>query len=307
MAVYKVPQDVEADDKLLGPFSFRQFIYLMVVAACLGLAWFLGTIFIGLALIPIPIVLFFGALALPLKKDQPMEAYLAAVVQFYLKPRKRTWKADGRESLIEITVPKTTEVQRTKDISYDEASKRLSYLANVVDSEGWAIKGVANAQQSALREDVYNDAMKTEDMLDLTATASSNIDQMIHKNDQVQRETVINNMKAAFSQDDTLSLDGQPQIVQHGRNMSAPAQTPVKQFQPMPPNPNHPVVQPIAPAYPTTANPQETGQEEASKNTPSPDIINLANNSDLSIETIAREADRIAQKESQDEVFISLR
>ena len=27
MAVYKVPQDVEADDKLIGPFSFRQFIY----------------------------------------------------------------------------------------------------------------------------------------------------------------------------------------------------------------------------------------------------------------------------------------
>jgi hypothetical protein len=24
MAQYKVPQDVEADDKLIGPFSFRQ-------------------------------------------------------------------------------------------------------------------------------------------------------------------------------------------------------------------------------------------------------------------------------------------
>ena len=32
MAVYKVPQDVEADDKLIGPFSFRQFIYLIIVA-----------------------------------------------------------------------------------------------------------------------------------------------------------------------------------------------------------------------------------------------------------------------------------
>ncbi len=32
MAVYKVPQDVEAEDKLLGPFSMRQFIYLIIAA-----------------------------------------------------------------------------------------------------------------------------------------------------------------------------------------------------------------------------------------------------------------------------------
>ena len=44
---------------------------------------------------------------------------------------------------------------------------------------------------------------------------------------------------------------------------------------------------------------------------PSPDIINLANNPDLSIETIAREANRIHQKEAkldeEEEVVISLR
>ena len=39
MATYKVPQDVEADDKLIGPFSFRQFIYLIVVALAGAMAW----------------------------------------------------------------------------------------------------------------------------------------------------------------------------------------------------------------------------------------------------------------------------
>ena len=89
MAEYKVAQDVEAEDKLLGPFSFRQFIYLIVVAIAGALAWGLAQIFVGLAIIPLPIILFFGALALPLRKDQPMEIYLAAIVSFYLKPRKR--------------------------------------------------------------------------------------------------------------------------------------------------------------------------------------------------------------------------
>lgn len=89
MAVYKVPQDVEADDKLLGPFTFRQFIYLIIVALACGMAWLLSQIFIPLAIIPLPIILFFGAIALPIKKDQPMEAYLGAMVSFYfIKPRK---------------------------------------------------------------------------------------------------------------------------------------------------------------------------------------------------------------------------
>ena len=89
MAVYKVAQDVEADDKLIGPFSFRQFIYLIIVAISIALAWGLSRIFVGLAVIPLPLILFFGALALPLRKDQPMEVYLAALVSYYLKPRKR--------------------------------------------------------------------------------------------------------------------------------------------------------------------------------------------------------------------------
>lgn len=58
MAVYKVPQDVEADDKLIGPFSFRQFIYLIIAAIAIALAWGLSQLFIPLAIIPLPIIIF---------------------------------------------------------------------------------------------------------------------------------------------------------------------------------------------------------------------------------------------------------
>jgi hypothetical protein len=78
MAVYKVPQDVEAEDKLIGPFSFRQFIYLIVAALGIFMAWALSQVFIGLLILPLPIVFAFLALALPLRKDQPMETYLQA-------------------------------------------------------------------------------------------------------------------------------------------------------------------------------------------------------------------------------------
>ena len=102
MSIYKVPQDVEAEDKLLGPFSFRQFIFLMITVASMAAMYVLGMILLPLALLPLPFVLFFGALALPLRKDQPMEVYLAAVISFILKPKKRLWQPDGIEYLVEI-------------------------------------------------------------------------------------------------------------------------------------------------------------------------------------------------------------
>ena len=113
MAQYKVPQDVEADDKLLGPFSFRQFIYLMIASGGIVAAIGLFQIFPLLAIVPLPVVFFFALLALPLKKDQPMETYLAAIVYYHLKQKNRIWTPGQRESTIIITAPKIVEKNRT--------------------------------------------------------------------------------------------------------------------------------------------------------------------------------------------------
>ena len=59
MAQYKVPQDVEADDKLIGPFSFRQFVYLLVAAGLIALAVGMFQLFPLLAIIPLPFAFFF--------------------------------------------------------------------------------------------------------------------------------------------------------------------------------------------------------------------------------------------------------
>ena len=163
MAQYKVPQDVEADDKLIGPFSFRQFVYLLVAAGLIALAVGLFQLFPLLALIPLPPVFLFLVLALPLKKDQPMETYLAAMVTYYLKPHTRVWTPGQRDSTILITAPKIVEDSRTRDITGEEATHRLSFLANLMDSEGYAIKGAVN---SSMREDLVAEANAQTDMFD---------------------------------------------------------------------------------------------------------------------------------------------
>lgn len=323
MATYKVPQDVEAEDKLIGPFSFRQFVYLAIAVVGIGLGWGLSQLFLPLAIIPLPIVLFFGALALPLRKDQPMEVYLAAVVSFYLKPRKRLWQPDGIQSLVEITAPKEVEIERSKNLSQAEAQQRLSYLANIVDTGGWAVRGVETPPENAMRGDVYFEAQQTQDVLDDTGGVARSFDTRLTEADSRRREEVMERMRQqppAPAQPTPPPIADPYATLQPSAGPQPQVEEPSVQFNPYPNAIRQAVIQPLgeqqkAPPQPKPTTPARAPEPQkpaapTSEKAVSPDIINLANNPDLSVETIAREAQRIRKKEEslpEDEVVISLR
>lgn len=198
MAVYKVPQDVEADDKLIGPFSFRQFIYLIIVAISMAGAWGLSRLFIPLAIIPLPIIIFFAALALPLRKDQPMEAYLSAVVSFYfLKSRKRFWIPDGIDSFVTIIPPKDADKILTKELDETEATRRLSYLADLVDTHGWAIRGAGSTPDTAMNKDIYYESQTAEDMFDKGSAKAQDLTKKLDQESDERKEEARAVMQAA--------------------------------------------------------------------------------------------------------------
>lgn len=297
MAVYKVPQDVEADDKLLGPFSFRQFIYLIIVAMAVGVGWVLAQIFVGLAVLVLPIIIFFGALALPLKKDQPMETYLGALISFYfIKPRKRFWQPDGLNALVEITAPKTVEPELIKDISQQEARARLSYLSDIVESEGWAVRGQGVPTQGIATYQQTVDDQDDSDLLGDTNASAQRFDQMLDTRD----ERGLSEVRSSFQQYATAD--------------PPPTDMPQLQYNPYPPI-HQSVVQP---ARPQQSVPQRKSSSKSkatpapqttSVNTPSPDIIKLANESDgISVASIAGQAHRLEKQHGlpDEEVEISL-
>jgi hypothetical protein len=200
MAVYKVPQDVEADDKLIGPFSFRQFIYLIIVAISMAGSWGLSQLFIPLAIIPLPIIIFFAALALPLRKDQPMEAYLSAVVSYYfLKSRKRFWQPDGINSFVTIIPPKDADKILTKELTDDEATKRLNYLADLVDTHGWAIRGADGTPggDTSINTDLYYESQQMPDMMDNTTPEAQALNKQLSDGATAKKEEAVAGMKAA--------------------------------------------------------------------------------------------------------------
>ena len=293
MAQYKVPQDVEADDKLLGPFSFRQFVYLLIAGALIALAVALFQLFPLLAIIPLPAVLLLVVLALPLKKDQPMETYLAALVSYYLKPHNRIWTPGQKESTITISAPKIVDDNRTRDITGEEATHRLSFLADIVDTEGQAIKGISPTR---VNEQLVAEA-QTNDMFE--TSHFDNLENTIAKDENERHEEVIKEMKEEIERNENLTTNGE--IIKKSEEQKPKLATvnydSESIVKPDLPLNEEPVEKPEA----IPPKPEEK-DETISQN---PSIMELANNPDYSVATIAKEANRINRKE-EGEVFISL-
>ena len=145
MATYKVIQDVEAEDKILGPLSLKQLIFAAIAAGAIFLAFRIvmatGAFY---AAIPfLPIILVFGILAAPLGRDQPTEMWLAAQIRFFTKPRVRIWDQSDIKHLVTITAPVRIEKVYTDGLNQDQVKSRLKALSTTLDSRGWAAKNVA--------------------------------------------------------------------------------------------------------------------------------------------------------------------
>lgn len=285
MAQYKVPQDVEADDKLLGPFNFRQFIYLLIVAALIALAWALGQLFPLFAILPIPPALFLLVLALPLRKDQPMETYIAALISFYTKPNRRLWNPGQRESTIEITAPKIVEKVLTKNLTEEEAGRRLSFLANVVDSQGYSIKdSIVTPTSSPVRDEFIAEAENAPDIFEnyqssqVAADLSSEADR--------HRAEVVQQMRAAIAANNPIQPESKapepPTPTFNAANLTPPT---------LPPQP----------PFATTPAPEPDQLTQHR-------LVELSENPDFTVATIAKEAHRKPRPHHTDEkeVYISL-
>jgi hypothetical protein len=216
MATYKVIQDIEAEDHILGPLSLRQFIYGLIAAFCLYMC-FIGLTkhFWPMIVIFLPVALFTGFFAFPFGKDQPTEVWALAKIRFLFKPRRRIWDQSGVKELVTITVPKKLEKIYTNGLSEVEVKSRLQALANTIDSRGWAVKNVnvnLYGQPSVLATmasdrliDVNNipqlvpdfDVQASDDMLDERSNpVAQQFDQMMTASAQSHRQNLIDQMNA---------------------------------------------------------------------------------------------------------------
>lgn len=250
MAEHKVPQDVEAEDKLIGPFSFRQFMFLLVALGAGFVAFFLGRISIPLALIPAPISLFFLVIALPLRKDQPTEVYVAALVRYAFAPRLKVWQADGEKSTVEISAPIVDTSPKTKDLAGEEVSQRLSFLAKLSDTQGWSTRGMGvPVNNTNLNDDIASSVSNTPDILE-EGNMSESLERKLDQSEIEARNRAINRMKQVAT-NQVLAKQAASKLQQTATMpvMPAPPVRPATQ-QPIPQLINHPIRQTTPPAQP---------------------------------------------------------
>ncbi len=351
MGTYKVIQDIESEDKLFGPFSLRQFIYLIIVIISLFLAFKLVTARLWyISIVLIPHTAFFAMLAAPFGHDQSNEIWLLAKIRFMFKPRKRIWDQTGMTELVTITVPKHVERHLTDNLTQTEVRSRLKALANTIDTRGWAVKnidmGTYNQYALGMNSDrlvdvssvtqapPVDDIPSSFDVLDeYSNPAVQNINNLMNTSEQIHHQQLVSMMQQAQQVPQPVTVDAnnpawftqnspQPQQVPQPVvpmtpivPITPPAPEPVQAIPQVQPLAQAPIVidqQPVqvqaqAPApEPVQNNPQIA--PSSSVTTPSDAaILELANNDDLNIATIARQADKAVEQSGDGEVVVSLR
>lgn len=227
MATYKLIQDIEAEDHILGPLTLRQFIFGLIAAFLLYLCFISVAKHVTfLLVIWLPPALFCAFFALPIGGDQPTELWALAKLRFWFKPRKRIWSQSGVKELVTITVPKKVEHVYSDGLSQNEVKSRLQALANTIDSHGWAIKHIdavgylpqqANSDSSDRLIDITNAPQEVsnleaaDDMLDTDHNPiARQFETMIDKSNRDYRERLMNQMKSPLPQE-TAVEDSSPQ------------------------------------------------------------------------------------------------
>ena len=220
MSTYKVIQDIEAEDKLLGPLTLRQFIYAAIAVVSLYFCYFsISKNALFLLVFFFPVAALSGFFAFPWARDQPTEVWALAKIRFMLKPHRRIWDQSGQKELVTITAPKKVDISYTNGLSPLEVQSRLKALAETIDTRGWVTKNVnVNLFQppfqnqvvapsdrllstDSIPQDVPDlDIRPEEDILDEKNNyTAQHFDQMINAREQAYHKQLIQNAQSGDS------------------------------------------------------------------------------------------------------------
>lgn len=88
---FKVPQFIDVEDKLFGPFTFRQFAYLVGGGGMIFIVYRLLPLWVGIFLI-LPIAALTGLLVFYRINNKPFIYYLQAAVSYAVSSKLYIWK-----------------------------------------------------------------------------------------------------------------------------------------------------------------------------------------------------------------------
>ncbi len=314
MGQYKVPQNVEAEDKIIGSLTIKQFIYTVI-----GVAWallsfaLLRKLPLVMILVGLPPTTLFLLLGLYQRHDQPFEALFLSLTSFLAKPRKRVWEKEPIVEVFKVEPPKIVKEQTQRDPQ--EIYSQLERLSQVVDTRGWGSKEEAVQEPTggavleagdrlvvpdlpAAAAPTPNDVSAADDILDFQNNPGAhNLGTLIQDAAKSIREEALTKLKTHRAAGPAGPVTGVP-----ASNVVIPA------ADSQPQKAGRPAPNPVNQAAAGVNQPTQTGGEvSASEMTVNPldGILKTAmENSDLSVSRIARQANRQAPLQEGQSVSI---
>src|SRR5574343_754543 len=122
---FKVPQFIDIEDKLFGPFTFKQFAYLAGGAGMIFVIYKTMPLWIGIFLI-VPIAGLTGALVFYKINNQPFINYVQAAITYALGNKLYIWKKrisdknekEESDEIKQISVVTKVSQSKLKDIAW---------------------------------------------------------------------------------------------------------------------------------------------------------------------------------------------
>ena len=139
---YKIPQNIDIEDKILGPFTLVQFLYMIGGGILLYFLFLtIGAVNFGLfLLLAVPIAILTLALVFIRINERPFVTFLGYFSSFTFGPKLKRWHKSARIKTIMVQgIDERQQVRRavTQDLRRGVVRSRLSELAQIMDTSGW--------------------------------------------------------------------------------------------------------------------------------------------------------------------------
>jgi hypothetical protein len=143
---YQVPQFIEVEDKIFGPFTFKQFVYMVGGAGVCFIAYKLLPMFWAVPVM-VPAVIISGSLAFYKPNNRPFIETLEAAFNFYITDKLYIWHKEDKKPVAKtasealtavkssVMVPKLSE-SKLKDLTWSLDINETIYSRETGKLEG---------------------------------------------------------------------------------------------------------------------------------------------------------------------------
>ncbi|HTL39371.1 MAG TPA: PrgI family protein [Methylomirabilota bacterium] len=130
---FAVPQFTDVEDKLIGPFTLKQFLIVMASGGLILMFWSILHLSFFFFIFALPTAFLGIGLAFGKFNGRPVFLYLGSFLSFFSKPQVRVFKREEPTVVMKMTTKKP--VKPTEPIITEGTESRLKKLAYLLDQK----------------------------------------------------------------------------------------------------------------------------------------------------------------------------